>query len=343
MLTEFITSWEIFYASYLAGLFIALALSLPGIIVIARDQIFIGAATAQASMLGVTLAMFIGGAAVASLPQTWANQPIVEKKAEPRLEGDDALDAFMRDEGIREEPKVHTHPRPVEAYYWHERLRIALNTDGFRSLMGAVFAVLAALLTARRRSHEALTGWVFLACASGSVLAASHSAHGLEEVNRLVSSSLIGATDSELFTFAALAAVSVAATIGIGRRLLFATIDPQTAQAAGLRVGRLALLINVWLGLCLGLAIKSSGMLFSFGALVLPVLIARSLCREVRQMALWAPVIAVLGALAAFFLAHAFNYPPGQVAVALWCVLLLVGQVLKLTATRLHYAAPTVA
>lgn len=324
MLSEFVASWEIFYTSYLAGLFIALALSLPGIIVIARDQIFIGAATAQASMLGVTLAMFIGGAAVASLPQTWASQPIVERKAEPRLEGDDALDAFMREEGIREETKVHTHPRPLEAYYWHERLRLALNTDGFRSLLGAAMAVLAALLTARRRGQEALTGWVFLVGASGSVLAASHSAHGLEEVHRLVSSSLIGATDLDVLTFAALAAGSVMATLALGRRLLFATIDPSTAQAAGLRVGLLAALINVWLGLCLGLAIKTSGMLFSFGALVLPALIARTFCREVRQMALWVPLIAAGGALVAFFLAHALNYPPGQVAVALWCLMLAV-------------------
>jgi hypothetical protein len=53
------------------------------------------------------------------------------------------------------------------------------HPDAFLLLMAVVFAVLAALLTARgqtigHESHEALTGWVFLCAASVAILLVAH-------------------------------------------------------------------------------------------------------------------------------------------------------------------------
>ena len=60
MLHSFFSSWELFHNTYLAGWLIGLALSVVGVIVVAQDQIFIGAAVAQASTLGVALGMWVG-------------------------------------------------------------------------------------------------------------------------------------------------------------------------------------------------------------------------------------------------------------------------------------------
>src|SRR5512143_1290426 len=65
MIQSFITSWALFYQSYLTGWLIGLLLSLIGVLVVARDQIFIGAAISQASTLGVALTM----GAAALLPE----------------------------------------------------------------------------------------------------------------------------------------------------------------------------------------------------------------------------------------------------------------------------------
>ena len=59
MISEFIESWSLFGQSYLAGLSIALLLSLVGVVVVARNQIFIGVAVSQASALGVAFVLWL--------------------------------------------------------------------------------------------------------------------------------------------------------------------------------------------------------------------------------------------------------------------------------------------
>ena len=271
MIGNFIESWALFQYTYLAGWMIGLLLSLVGVLVVARDQIFLGVAVSQASTLGI--AMGLGGGSL--LGVLW------------------------------------------------------LQSDGFLSLMAVVFAVLAALLTAHggvtgHESHEAITGWVFLLSASLSILLVAHSPHGLDEVHRLLSSSIIGATPADVWTFASLASVTTVA-VGMARRqvLLFA-MDPAMATAVGMRVSRWAVGTAVWLGLAVGLSMRVSGMLYTFGSLVLPALVAKNLCREVSTVFLVAPGIAVGTSALGFVLANYYYYPPAQMTVALLSVALIV-------------------
>ncbi|PWB79274.1 MAG: hypothetical protein C3F08_07135, partial [Candidatus Methylomirabilota bacterium] len=60
MIGEFVASWPLFQNTYLVGWLIGLLLSLVGVLAVARDQIFVGAAMSQASTLGIALAMWIG-------------------------------------------------------------------------------------------------------------------------------------------------------------------------------------------------------------------------------------------------------------------------------------------
>ena len=60
MIHEFVASWALFHNTYLVGWLIGLLLALIGVLVVARDQIFIGAAVSQASTLGIALALGLG-------------------------------------------------------------------------------------------------------------------------------------------------------------------------------------------------------------------------------------------------------------------------------------------
>jgi ABC-type Mn2+/Zn2+ transport system permease subunit len=273
VIADFVTSWPLFQNAYLVGWLLAGLLALIGVLVVARDQIFIGAAVAQASTLGIAVAMELGDALAAAGP-TW------------------------------------------------------LRADGFLLAMAVAGSALAALLTARGgtpggMSHEALTGWVFLVSSSVSVLIVSHSPHGLEEIHRLLSSSIIGATSGDLVRFALLALVTTAVLVGAHRRLLLLAMDPAMAAAVGVRVGAWSAATALWLGVVVGFAIPSAGVLYTFGCLVLPALAARNLCREVRPMFAVAPAVAIGCAVVAFVVAHHWDYPPAQMTVALLCVLAL--------------------
>jgi zinc/manganese transport system permease protein len=274
VIADFVDSWTLFRDAYVAGWLLAALLAVLGVLVIARDQIFIGAAVSQASIAGIAAALRAGdllGAADGS----WA------------------------------------------------------RSDAFLSGMAVASAALAALLTTRRSeaggsTHEALTGWVYLLASSVAILLVAHSPHGLEEVHRLVSSSIIGATASDVATFAAMALVTAIAVGRTHRRLLLVAMDPTMAAAVGMRVGLWSGALSLWLGLLVGLSISVSGVLYTFGCLVLPALVARNVCREVRPMFVVAPVVGVAAAGAGFVVAHHGDYPPAQMTVALLCLLLAV-------------------
>ena len=270
MIASFLASWALFHNTYLAGWLIGLLLALVGVLVVARDQIFIGAAVSQASMLGIAVGMHLG---------TWLG---------------------------------------LEPCAW-------CDSDAFLAAAGSAFAVLGALITARAsgpaaaavESHEAVTGWVFLTGSSLAVLLLAHSPHGLEEVHRLLSSTIIGATRGDVMLLAVMVAITVVALLAWRERLLLLVLDPEMAAAAGVRVALWNRILCVWLGLAVGVSIRVSGMIYTFGCLVLPALVAKSLCREVHAMFPVAAVASVGVGLVGFVLANARDFPPGQMTVAI--------------------------
>ena len=265
MIAEFIASWPLFQHAYLAGWLIGVLLALVGVVVVARNQIFIGAAVAQASTLGIALGMWAG----------------TYFEAET-LTGD------------------HAH--------------------GTLSMIGIAVAVLAAVFTSRAGSggaREAATGWVFLAAASLSIIVLSHSPHGLEEIHHLVSSSIIGATAGDVWFFGLLLAASAAAVAALRDRLILFAVDPAMAAAVGMRTALWNTALAVWMGLAMGAAMRSAGLLYSFGSLVLPPIAATALCRETRSLFVVAPLLALAAAVAGFILANHSDDPPGQMAVVI--------------------------
>jgi ABC-type Mn2+/Zn2+ transport system permease subunit len=270
MIQSFLSSWTLFYQSYLTGWLISLLLSIIGVLVVARDQIFIGAAVSQASTLGIALTM-------------WASVVF-----------------------------------PLEQFSWFQ-------SDVFLSAMAVIFSILAASITGRggetgKESHEAITGWVFLISGSLSILIVSHSPHGLEEIHRLLSSSIIGATTADIWAFSLLTFLTVFLILFFYRKILLFTLDPSMASAIGMKMRIWSLTTSAWLGLAVGLSIRTSGMLYTFGCLILPALVAKNLCREVRHMFFVAPAVAIGTGIIGFLLANHYDYPPGQMTIALFCL-----------------------
>jgi ABC-type Mn2+/Zn2+ transport system permease subunit len=269
MIESFVASWPLFHDVYVAGVLMALLLSLVGVAVVVRDQVFLGAAVSQASMLGIAAGIQLG-ALVAGTSVGW-------------LEGDTS-----------------------------------------HSVLGGIFAVVGSLAVAAAaprigETREGLTGWLFLAGSSVSVLLVSNSPHGMAEVNRLLASSIIGATTTDVAVFTILLAVTVGVVALRARPLLLLLTDPETARVCGIDVVRWDRAIAVWLAVAVAWSIHVSGIVFTFGCLVLPALVAKRLVHEARSLFFVAPAVALIAAATAFVVANAQDLPPGQLAVAILC------------------------
>lgn len=269
MIADFLSSWALFGDTYLAGWAVAALLSIVGVWVVARDQIFLGAAVSQASTLGTAVAIWIQGGVIAH----------------------------------------------------------AFGSEVMTFSFAVLASVTTALITSRtarpgHESAEAVTGWVFLLGGSIPVLLLASNPHGLEEVHRLLFSSILGASRADVFLFGGLLAATIVGVARLRDRIVLYAMDPEMAGAVGMRIGRWRVGTAVWLGVAVGLSIHSAGMIYTFGCLVVPALAARKLCREVRPMFVVAPVIGLTTSAASFVVAHDLDWPPAQLSVAVQCAVL---------------------
>lgn len=279
MIESFISTWPLFQDAYLVGWLIAALLSLMGILLIAREQIFIGAAISQASTLGIAFCIWFSG---------------------------------------------------IYALEW-------ILNDSVLYLIAGLFAVIAALLTTftQEQNHEALTGWVFLASASFSILLAAHNPRGLEEVQRLLSSSLIGANRIDVYLFTGLACITVLFSLKYLSLLLFITLDPISARAQGIKVNFWNVLLTGWVGIIVGLAMKVTGLIYAFGCLILPGLIAIQFSKNLNQVVYFTPIIALSLSISGFVIANYYDYPPAQVTIALYSMGLVLAKMITGLSGRL--------
>jgi zinc transport system permease protein len=267
---DFLASWSLFWPSYLAGWAIAMLLAVIGVWVVARREVFLGAAVSQASALGIALAISLG---------SWSGA------------------------------------------HWFESDTVAAG-------LAISTAVATALVSARgggpgRESAEGIVAWIFLLSASLPTLLLAHSAHGLEEIHRLAFSTVLGAQPADLWVLGALLVATGLAAWRYRDPLLLVALDGETAAAFGVPRRRLVVAAALWLGVCIGFAMRVSGMLYAFGCLVLPALVARRLARESRPLVWLAPAIAFGAALPGFVIAHVTDVPPAQMTVTLLCAALV--------------------
>jgi ABC-type Mn2+/Zn2+ transport system permease subunit len=258
MIADFLASWALFADAWLASWLIAVLLALLGVAVLARGQVFLGAAMSQSATAGIALVLGLWG--------------------------------------------------PVHGAW-------ILHLDAIVAMAAALAAAIAVGLG--RGHREAVTGWIVLTAGAVAMLAVARSPHGAETVNRLLASSLVGATGGDVVVFALMLAAVVAVVCWRGGVLRALFIDPGFAAAVGVRVGRWELALAIALGLAIGWSLHVAGTLYAFGCLILPALAARQVCREVGTMALVAPAIALVLAVAGSVIANAADLPPAQVTVAL--------------------------
>jgi ABC-type Mn2+/Zn2+ transport system permease subunit len=279
LIESFLDSWALFHNAFLAGFGIAVVLGILGIVVVARDQIFVGVAMSQASMLGISLSMWTG-AALAGGTFAW------------------------------------------------------VGSENVSALWAVAFSIACALASARAEArggetHEAITGFVFLSAASLSILILAHSPQGVEEIHRLVASTLIGARERDVAVFAAMAGMAVLAAVFLSRPIMLYAMDPAMAAAVGLPVRFMSFVFAVILGIGVGLSIRVSGMLYTFGCLVLPAMAAKGFCGEVRQMFWVAPAIGLSSAVFAFVIANHWDYPPAQMTVAVLALVVVLAWIAR--------------
>ena len=178
----------------------------------------------------------------------------------------------------------------------------------------------------RAHPDEGIVAWVFLVGASGSVLVVAHHPEGLEIIHRLLFSTILGSTWTDVILIGCTTLLAGAAVFRFHDSIALLTVDPDASSLAGASATYWSRVLSVFLGVAGGLVMQATGFLYTFGCLVLPVLATRQVCHEIRQVLWVAPTLAIGVAVPAFGVAYALDLPPAQVAVAALATAVLVAR-----------------
>ncbi|MCB9885205.1 MAG: metal ABC transporter permease [Planctomycetes bacterium] len=195
--------------------------------------------------------------------------------------------------------------------------------DGAGSLGAGMGAAIAAGVigmrsgTPRGGGLQAGAAWLFLLGGSGAMLLLADAPHGMQAIEQLQLSSLLGATRGDVWVAGVGLVAVLAALLLRGRVLLLWALDPATATVHGHPVRTLDALAGATIGAALGFSIHATGLPFTFGATVLPVLAARELVGTLRGVLVMAPLLGAGAFVTAWWWADRADLPPGQCAVVL--------------------------
>jgi len=250
-------NWSLYSNMFVQGLLIALTLATIGVPMVARNQIFKGAAISSASTLGIALALMIA-----------------------------------------QFSSVHHHtPDDIHADEW-------LHSDSFKTVMAVAAAIVASIVVVghgkTQHAYEARIGWIFLFSTVAANLLVANSPYSLTEIHHVHSSSILGAIQSENVLLAMVGLLTLVIFIKTWKTQMLVATDPEMASAVGIKTSHWQWAYAIWLAVCIGLSIRFSGVIFTFGMLVLPVFLARSVCSSMQSVLLVSPVIAVTCTLLVF-------------------------------------------
>jgi zinc/manganese transport system permease protein len=183
---------------------------------------------------------------------------------------------------------------------------VFLGLLAFTSLAGVVMGWLGDKLRGR---DVAIGATLAFSLALGSLFLTASTKLAGEAVNILFGN-ILAISPSDVRFVMLFAAVSLLATGAMYRPLLFASIDPEIAEARGLPVRGLSVAFMLLLGFAVATAVQVVGVLLIFALLILPAATAQQLTARPAPAIGLAVAIAIacvwLGLLSGFYL----PYPP---------------------------------
>ncbi len=207
---------------------------------------------------------------------------------------------------------------------------------------GLVTAVVLTVLTrGARLSDDAATAVVLTAMFSIGVVLVSRRSSYTADLTSFLFGRLLTVTSRQLVETAVLAVIILVALLIGARALLFRAFDPTGAAAAGLRLGRLDLWLNVLLALVVVAAVRAVGTILVVALLIVPAAAARMVTERLATMAVLGTLLVVAAGYGGLLLSWTASVHYGvALTSASAVVLLLVLAYLVLLPIRLLRRGP---
>lgn len=212
-------------------------------------------------------------------------------------------------------------------------LGIALYA-GINPTFGAlIFAILSAIgieFSSRRikmREDSAIGIMWSLGMAIGALFMSLRPGYASDLTSYLFGNILL-VDSSDIVMLGILSATLIIGAIAMLRRIMYVTFDEDYARSQGMATQCIAYTMAIIVSLAIVLSIKVMGIILLISLMTIPTVVANTLTKDYRKIALLSAVIGIIGNILGFIFSYNFNLPTGSciifiLAIALICVKLL--------------------
>lgn len=135
--------------------------------------------------------------------------------------------------------------------------------------------------------------------------------------------------------FAILTVFVVVGAIAGLRKLMYITFDEEFARSQGISVSLVAYTMSVVIALTIVMSIKVMGIILLLSLITIPVVVANTLTRDYRLIAIFSSVVAVVGNILGFLLSYEFDLPTGSCIIFILVLLLVVVKLYRAFSVRI--------
>jgi zinc/manganese transport system permease protein len=172
--------------------------------------------------------------------------------------------------------------------------------------------------------REIATGTVLAGATGLGLFFSSLATKSSSTVTNVLFGNLLAVTHEQLVIFAILVAVLAVTVTALFRPLLFASVNPDVAEAKGVPVRMLSVVFMALLGLAVTMAVQAVGTLLLFALVVTPAATAIMVtARPAAAMAV-STALSLFAVWGGLMVSSIFDLPPSFVIVTLVCVVWLV-------------------
>ncbi|MBR5465719.1 MAG: metal ABC transporter permease [Alistipes sp.] len=148
--------------------------------------------------------------------------------------------------------------------------------------------------------------------------------------------SIITVTHSDLIALGILSMLLIVGALFFLRPIMYVAFDRQFAQSRNIPVRAVSYLMAAIMAFTIVFSIRIMGIVLLIALITMPVVIANTLTRSYRKIALIAPIIAVIGNITGLIISYEWEVPPGTSIIFTLTVGLIAVKLLTLSRKLTH-------
>ncbi|MEW6040254.1 MAG: metal ABC transporter permease [Elusimicrobiota bacterium] len=173
----------------------------------------------------------------------------------------------------------------------------------------------------RRIPSEAVIGFAYAFSSALTVLFIAKSAKAESHMLDILSGNILTVTYAQIYITTAMCIATALIHLLFYEQFMFISFDYETARTGGIKAGWWNFLFFLTLGIAVSTAMKTAGILLTFGYLVLPASISLSIVGKMSRIFLYSVLFGLVCTFIGLFLSFRLDIPSGPSIVALLCLL----------------------